>query len=326
MKKLRSFLVCMLLALTVMPSCRREPIEYPVSNYYISFDFAGVDVEVDDDTAINKIYAVVFFEKGTGRYVYSTYIRPFNHPSSMPVGGYVDGIEPGDYTVIVYGFDSKTVRVNNETSFKSIYADTDKYGYSEKVPVMYMPDGMMYDCLDVSVPYVTDTDKTYIIKTHPSDVCSGKRINIFGVTNLERAESVTLYVSGQCPGLMMGGGLVKVEGNAIVLFDGRVAGLESLTKADVEIDMSKPHIEGDLVTFGRSTGGENVILTVFVTAVGGRVSWAQVDVTDLMAASEEEGTDHIDVIVELDVYERNDGGFDPKADPWKDDVTEIDLQ
>lgn len=307
-----------------MVSCQRDEIIYPVSDYYLSFDFSESSVRGVHAADINRIYSVTFFEEGTNRYVYSTYINPFNHPAGMPEGGYIRSVEPGVYNVVVYGFDSKVTRVNNVQSYKGMYCDTDKYGYSDRVPVIMMPQDMLYDCVEVDMPYVSEKDDTYIMTVKPRTVCRYKRINVEGIRNLENVENVTLYVSGQCPGLMMGGGLTPVEGNSVILLDGRVARRgDPVTKADGEL--GDLYVVGDMTSFGYSDGGERCMLTIFVTGEGGVNSWAQVDITELIRESDAAGTDEIWVTVDLEVNVRLDGGFDPVADPWVADVTEMEL-
>lgn len=345
---MKKIIYVMCAALVALVSCQRDEIVYPVSNYYLAFDFSESSVRGMAASDINKIYSVTFFEKATGKFVYSTYMNPFNHPSGMPEGGYIKSVEPGGYNVIVYGYDSKVTKVNNVQSYKGMYADTDRYGYNNRVPVIMMPQDMLYDCIEVDMPFVAEGDDAFVMTVKPKTVCCYKRIVVEGIQNLENAENVTLYIAGQRPGDMLGGGITPVEGNAVIMFEGRIVdrrkpvistkagedcgdtandggegkGDEGEGQEPGQLDM---YVVGDLLTFGYSDGGERCMLTVFVTGEGGVTSWAQVDVTDLMHESDAGGSDEIVVGVELEVNVRSDGGFEPVAEEWSSDVTEIEL-
>lgn len=331
MKKVRTIILAALAALSIS-SCMRDPIVYPVSNYYLVFHFDEIGVP-GFANEINQLYNVVFYEKETGKHVSSFFVNPYNHPSDMPLGGYVQGVKAGEYYMVVYGFDSPVTRVNNTESYTGIFTDTEKYGYEKSTPVIYMPHHMLYYRAEVSLPFVTDENRMHFINVRPFSVCENKTIYITGIKNHELIESVTLYVSGQAQGKWLGKEYKPLDGNAVVLLGGTVEKKPAMMLEGDDViqagtgDSDDDYVVvGRLVTFGGNPEGDRILLSVFVTAVGGIVTWAQEDITDIVAEAEAEGRSDIFVEVDLEATERPEGGFDPEASPWKDDVTEIELQ
>lgn len=305
----------LVLSLTAV-SCRREPIVYPVSKYYLS-----IDPVLEEGASEPKIYGVDFYD-ATGKRVYQSYIYSHNHPAGLPDGGYVNGIDPGQYTVLVYNYDASAVRVNNEHNLSYVFADTEVYSYSEGSPVIKMPDALYVWSAFVTVPYVAEDDPLYIIPTYPEVVTETWHLHIAGMKGLYKADAVNFYISGQAPGRWLRPEGTVTDGNAIILFAGHVP---SRTKASTRADDDGWYNE-DYMTFGRTSELDRIMLTVYVNGPGGQRFWAQVNITDKVEKAMEEGTNHIYITVELEVTDRVQGGFDPSAKEWNENKTEITLK
>ena len=139
MKAVTLMFAAALAAVMVIGSCKRDPIVYPKSNYYLVIK---TDKEARDTVPQTpKVYAANFYNPATGRLVLNTYIHPNAHPKDMPEGGYVDGLTPGEYDLLVYAFDDNVI-TENEGNSEKIYAQTKESARSNGTPIVNDPAGI----------------------------------------------------------------------------------------------------------------------------------------------------------------------------------------
>ena len=310
MRKIQLFVIAAL-ASVFLASCMRDPIVYPVSNYYLSVEN---DIPLDQR---NEILAVNLYDPNTGTKVFYNYIHPYNHPKDRPVGGYLDGVMPGTYDLLVYGYDSRVTRVNNNENISKIFADTESIGYNNGVPIIKMPDHMVRYFARIEVPYVTENDKVHIIPTRPETVVETVHFILRGIRNYELAESFDFYVSGMAPGRWLKDDAERLEGNSIIYLNGT----PQRTKAEGEVGT----YEMDVLTFGRNVEGNRVLLTVVLTADGGITSYTQVDVTEKFEAVLDGEASAVDIYLDLEATERLQGGFNPTTELWEGQYEYYDL-
>ncbi len=307
----------MLAALLVSPACQREAIVYPTSDYYLA-----VTVEPDplQKEFVNpSIYVANFYDAATGRLSYSTFIRTEGHPEGLPAGGFVTGVTPGDYDLIVYNFDTRTTTVEEAASRDRIYAYAEIAGRSSDVPVTFVPDPLYTYCERISVPYVAEGDGVHVIRATLRPALETWTVVVDGVRNASLAETVIFYLSGQAMGRYLGDGS-HVRQRSIVMASGHVDAAEPAADAQDSLV-----IVGDYLTFGYLDGVDRVLLTMQITGPNGSLYTAQEDVTAQMLDPGNDG--HvIRVTFDIEVKEREDGGFTPKAEPWTPDVTTIILE
>lgn len=289
-------------------SCMRDPIVYPTSNYYLS-----IEDQVAEGDPRPEIYSVHFYNPENGTTVLKTFVNASHHPEGKPRGGYIQGLTAGSYIMLVYNYDTKTVRVNNDQNDNKVFADTETYSYNSGSPIIKMPDHLYVDRQEVYIPYVTG-ESTYIIPSSPKTVIEKHPITIHGIKNLGKAVKASVYISGQAPGRWLGTNNTTTEGNAII------AWYADLTPAGTKA-IDGETISTEYLTFGRSRGGERALLTLYITGPGGTTTWGQEDVSDQIS----DGGSGIEVTFDMEVTEHEQSGFEPVADEWVPEKTEIDL-
>lgn len=314
-------------ALMFLTSCQREEIVYPTSNYYLA-----ITVEPDvqqKDYVKPTIFVASFYDVETGKLAYSTFVRSESHPMGLPAGGFVTGITPGDYDLIIYNFDTHVTSIEEKGWYDRIYAFAEVAGRSKDVPITYAPDHLYWHKERVHVPYITEHDGVHIIRASLRTVLESWTVIIDGVKNANLATGIVFYISGQAIGRYLGKDEL-VGQRSIVMFGGRPEAVDVLpvepdvveTKAEDE----EPYvIVGDYTTFGRLAGVDRILLTMQIAGPNGSVYTAQEDVTAQVI--DPANTEHvIRATVDIEIQERPDGGFNPEATPWEPDVTKIILE
>ena len=313
MKKIYIISLFILAAVFCLDSCKREPIVYATSNYYLAIDS---DPGVSD---VGSIYSVNFYNQSTGSLVYQTFIYADQHPEGKPRGGYLTGIEPGNYNMLVYSFDSKSDYIRNENQYGKVYTDTEVLNYNNGTPIIKEPQPLLEWSKETGIPYVTGKD-IHIIYIQPENVIEKWSVNVSGVKNLDRAQKITFLLSGQSRGRFIGLNQQKLNDKAILSFNGNPEDIIFRTKAE----------EGELIlvttyhTFGKLEADQRCLLTLQIEGPGGMMYYAQEDVTSQI--TDPDNTGHgINMETDIDIEPLKDGGFDPKADPWDDEITKIEL-
>lgn len=306
-------IVAILASAVILLSCQREDIVYNTGNYYLGL---SLDVTADDASVLSSMYTVNFYDTASGRCVYSTYLRPDLHPSGMPAGGYVIGVEPGEYNVLVYNMGTVVSDVREADRFERVYATATLAGRVNGTPVLNNPDAMHYYAGRVTVPYITDKDEVYIIEARLRDAVQHWTVHVDGISNASIAESVWFYISGQEEGYYLGLD-TPIGEKAVILFPGHAA---AVTKAGDDA------VEAEFGTFGVDSGAERYLLTAVVTGPNGSVYYGQADVTQQVILGYTSGSNEINVTITMEVEPRSQGGFDPRAEPWDPDVTVIILE
>ncbi len=316
--------------LMVCLSCQRDEIHYPVSNYYV-----GIDVNpnpLEKDFVLPNIYSANFYDVATGSLAYSTYVRSEYHPMGLPAGGYVTGLTPGEYDVLVYNFDLRRSSVIDRHVYGGAYAESEIFGRSNDVAVTYTPDNLYVYSDRIKVPYITESDGVFIIEAKLDDVVESWTVRVDGVKNAELAEKITFYISGQSIGKYLSNAQ-KLKERSIIQFPGRAeevvfpAGYESVERArtKAEGDSTGFVVTGDYTTYGALENVERILLTVHIVGPNGSNYFGQMDVTD--EVRNPENKDHIiTTTFDVEIKEREDGGFQPAANPWRPDSTKIVLQ
>ena len=318
MKKTVKYILLIAVLTIASASCRRDPIVYPVSNYYVTIDTDASPSETAG-TAVPTLYSVNFYETGTGKRVLHTFIRPDYHPEGMPKGGYVSGLEPGEYDIVVYNYDTSNTIVESDDWISRIYARTDNYGYNSGVPIIKMPDHLYVYAARVQVPFVTESDGVYIIDTDMKTVIEDWTISVTGIQNMSDIEGISFYISGQERGRYIGPDGKKFHENAIIMFPGFVT-KKTGTKADGDADENLS-IVVPYTTFGRYDNDVRVMVTMVISGPDGSTYYHQKDVSEEM-----DRPDHrIDIEADIDVRNQESGGFNPHAEEWDPETFYIEL-
>ena len=324
MKRIYTIIILMAAALACIlsASCQRDPIIYPTSDYYVA---VKVNAETSDSTR-PTMYAVNFYDTLTHKLVISTYIKADTHPAGLPDGGYVTGLTPGVYDLLVYNFDTRVSSVTNTDYLSQAYAHSSVAGYTNNVPVILAPDHLYSYCERVEVPYITAEDGTYIIETVLDPRVEDWTVIVYGIKNLDLAQSIMFFLGGQTAGTMLGP-VKKLTERGIVMFPGETRMSQEYTPVDSPSTKSG---EGLIIytpytTFGKLDEDMRCMMTIQLTGPNGSVYYGQVDVTDQIL--DQQDKDHVIIIdSDIEVKPREDGGFNPLVDPWDPDVTTIVLE
>lgn len=303
-------------------ACQRDPIVYPTSDYYVAIK---VNASTSDDSR-PTMYSVNFYDTLTHKLVLNTYIKADQHPAGLPDGGYVTGITPGTYDLLVYNFDTRVASVANVDYLSQTYAHSSVAGYTNNVPVIYAPDHLYSYCERVNVPYITAEDGTYVIETVLDPRVEDWTVIVYGVKNLDIATGIMFYLGGQTAGTMLGP-VKKLAERGIVMFPGAVREAQNYTPVDSLSTKSGENliIYTPYTTFGKLDEDMRCMMTIQITGPNGSVYYGQVDVTDQIL--DQQDKDHVIIIdSDIEVKPREDGGFNPLVDPWDPDVTTIVLE
>ena len=313
-------------------SCQREEIEYPVSNYYVSLSVTPNPLQ--KEFSMPPIYSANFYDMETGKLSYSTYLRTGFHPARLPEGGYVTGLVPGDYKVLVYNFDLRRSSVIDRQVYERAYAEAEILSRSNDVAVTDTPDNLYVYSDQIKVPYVTAKDDIFIIDAAMKDIVECWTVRVEGVKNANLAEKITFYMSGQSAGKYLSNSQMLKE-RSIVTFLGHVEEAVFHVEDNVQAvdsvgtkaatDSTGFVMVGDYTSYGALESVDRILLTIHVVGPNGSNYFEQIDVTDQVRNPE--NVNHIvNTVFDVEIKEREDGGFSPTANPWNPDHTVIILE
>lgn len=314
MKRLSVVVAAVAAMVVLLAGCQRDPIMYPTGNYYLEVKMDGVPETMSE----GSLWQVIFYDANTKMKSFETYITPKLHPSDMPAGAYVRGLQAGEYDMVVFNRNVKVTTFNMGDASDRLYAYAPNSGYSEGTPIVHAPDELYVSCSRVKVPYVSGED-VYIIASEPKSILDTREYVVHGVKGLDIAENIALYVSRQdrgswlCP-------IHQLNEKVILVARGETRPANA-TKA--EGDGEDYLIWTPISTFGSVQGdeGQRMLLTVAIEGPNGSLYYGQADVTDQFLA----GNKIIEVTLDIEVEPLQQGGFDPTATPWDEFITKIEL-
>lgn len=310
MKRILTIAAC--LSLLTALSCRRDEIVYATSNYYVSISLA--DSVYAGQLAGQGIFNVNLYDIQNGRLVRNWFIDAAHHPAGYPQGGWMSGLEAGDYHLVVWNHGTRVTFVENTENTSRMYATTGVISRSNDVPVMYAPDMLCVYSGDINVPYVTDENKVHIIDCKCEAMTKKWKVVVNGIHNAHNAQKISFLLSAQVRGVMLSSG-DNIQERAILNFPGEVA-VRTKAAADTVV-------VADFCTFGAMQdvyrGERRVLLTMQIEGPNGAVYIEQQEVTDQMVSD----GGIIEISADINIEPRRDGGFNPKADPWDDNNTTI---
>lgn len=286
------------MALVVMADgCRRDPILEMSTNYYLKIDS---DLEVLYRTVKPpKIMDAILYDLSTGKIVTENYMDP--------EGGVLHGAMAGTYGLLVYNFGTSSTSVENQDRNYTANA-TGSYISRDDLPTIYEPDHLFVARDTVTLPHIS-RDEEYVVECSPKSICDVWVVIVEGVRKLENAEGIVFTMSGQSKGNIF---FVEdpIQEEVAVRFNGMVSDDNTL-------------IYGVFNTFGRLDDRRiPSIVSLTIGGPNGAVYSYSADVTDQFF--DPENTKHIIRIrFDEEVRPRDDGGFDPRAEPWSTDETTV---
>lgn len=236
----------------------REMLDtYPVSGVQINFDWEGVTEKLPEGMR------VIFYPKDAeGRLVDS-------HLES-PLGGEMK-VPPGNYAMVAYNYNTKSVDIRGEGSYETIEAFTGPYTELDAViDMVWWPDPLYVVALDDVE--IAKSDEALQMELKPTAVVKSYTFDI-KVEGLERVSSVLCYVSNLNGSCFLGKHTCE------------------LSKVPIYVDMERGDgvLRGRFASFVWPVSAETrmempMILTVKLVKRDHTVQEVEVDVTEALTA------------------------------------------
>lgn len=272
-------------------SCKREPLHEPFSNYYLQLepDFDALHIKPVDP----GMYEVVFYDKITHNEVGQSYLGSN--------GGYIYGLGPGTYEMIVYGFDSGNTVVSGLGTFTGAVAKTEIYSNG----IHNAPDHFIVASDEnFEIPFLFDRDEPEILYAYPRTIMDTWCVVVDGIKGLENATEINFFISGQSSSNNFGPDVISKE-MMTIHFPGTV------------------NAEGDKIytpfcTFGRFPGTPSNLKLSIIDSNEQTVE-CQADITGQF--DDPDNTGHwIYLHFDITLSPKTDGGMQPVVEPWNDNV------
>lgn len=279
----------LLLALTLMLSCTREPIYEGVSQY--RFEFSFPDSVQWCRPKRPELIQVLFYDPETGKRVSETYMSPD--------GGYLYSIEPGRWNIIAFTMGSTRTMVDYARDFSLLSAHTSLI-QSAPMRIVDSPDHIFVATLqDVDIPQLSEADEPFVLNIPLKPLCDSWRVEVSGIEGLEYASSITLLAFNQA--------------GEVRLCD-MDRGDWCAIKASGTVQDSLAVIP--FCTFGMPPDG-NVAIRVIIEAEDGQKHSNDFDITPQVRSPLKR--DHIiSVDFRTELMPLVQGGLDPRSDEWED--------
>lgn len=305
-------------AVVMLSGCKRDLIIYATSDYYMEIVFGEGEKWNLSSSNLPRMWAVGSYVDG--KQSYEMYLTPSQHPSDMPFGGYLVGLSAGPQTLLAYNYDVNSLHFDMTSNLEKLRVYTDVLDYSNGVAVVRAPSPLYVYRETRSIPFITEGEGTYMIKAVMTEETETWTVIVRGVRATQNIATVDFFLSGQQRGYFLGKD-EEWDERAIIYFTGQLVDASWSTRAEGDQE-----IVAEYSTFGRQSSIDRALLTVRITGTNGYQYFIQKDVTDIVADPAGEGfTIYVDGS-EVEVAEKKDGGFDPNAEEWQPDVTEITLQ
>ena len=265
MRDTRDMLLVLLSSLLMLTGCSRRDIldDYPVS---------GVDIDLDWSGVTNKLpegVRVIFYPKNAEGRKIDTYLSVKGGKVKVP---------PGRYSVVVYNYDTETVQIRGEEAYETIEAFTghcNGLGIAGTEQLVWGPDPLYVVRIDDLK--IENSEEELQLNWKPKLVVKTYSFKL-KVQGLEYVSSIVGSIEGMSSSYGLGLGCGKV-GDSPIYFAARGSAGE---------------VTGSFTVFGTSEGaisraGNAIKLTLAFVKVDKSVQTVDIDVTDVVANSENGG-------------------------------------
>lgn len=265
MRDTRDMLLVLLSSLLMLTGCSRRDIldDYPVS---------GVDIDLDWSGVTNKLpegVRVIFYPKNAEGRKIDTYLSVKGGKVKVP---------PGRYSVVVYNYDTETVQIRGEEAYETIEAFTghcNGLGIAGTEQLVWGP-GPLY-VVRIDDLKIENSEEELQLNWKPKLVVKTYSFKL-KVQGLEYVSSIVGSIEGMSSCYCLGLGCGKV-GDSPIYFAARGSAGE---------------VTGSFTVFGTSEGaisraGNTIKLTLAFVKVDKSVQTVDIDVTDVVANSENGG-------------------------------------
>lgn len=289
-------------AMLSLTSCVREKLYDSMSDYRIEMDLV-YDMLYDKPERPPQLFKANFYDVNTNALVTSCIING--------TSGYLYNIEPGTYNLLVYDYSTNNTKVERESAFTTIYALTSTLSYRD-VPVADAPSHLfVYRKESVEIPHISELQPTFVLKTTPRSIMDSWVLVVDGITGLENADGIEVYITGQA-GRNYFGRQELSDKNTAIFF-----------KAHPDEDMTR--IYTPFNTFGKLADFESELtLNLFIQGSGGATYICRADVTEQF--DDPTNVNHvIHASFNVHIEPREDSGFDPSVELWEPEKEIIEI-
>lgn len=291
-----------ILVLVAAVSCTREPIYEKVTDYFL---LPQISYRSDYDTPGKpELLTALFYDPVSHEKVSQQYMPP--------EGGYLYGLQPGEYEMLVFNLGTVSTLLTGVDSFSTAKAYTSTISQTAGMRVVGEPDHLLVGrSARVLLPVMTEMDTTFVIETPMETILDTWCLMVDGIRGLRNAANISIYVSGQSSSNRLST-LERSDDEVTIYFPGQVSDDYRL-------------IWTPFRTFGKLAGRISTLrLEIEVVGVTGESYKFSEDVTGQF--NDPANTAHlIAVNFDIEIPGRQEGGFVPDVDEWDDEVTDIDI-
>lgn len=298
------FLVLLSSLLLVLAGCSRRDVldDYPVSGVEVKLNWNGVTDKLPEGVRI------IFYPKNAeGRKI----------EKYLSVNGGEVKVPPGRYAVVIYNFDTETVRIRGEEAYETIEAYTGNcwgLGIAETEKMVWGPDPLYV--VNIDNLEVAKSDKTFVLEVKPELAI---RTYTFSI-KAEGLKNVSTIIG--C-----------VEGMAECYCIGLCCSMCRNTPVYFEARKGDGAIEGSFTTFGTHEMQMNRaeytnLMKLILVKIDKSVQEVKIDITDLVEDSSDvdDPSEEIELPIEDEIKvddvegggDDGGGGMDGNVDGWGD--------
>lgn len=298
LKKMTVWGLMALLSSCILTGCyKREPIYDEVSKYTVRFEVDSASVLHMMPRSLGRLQ-LSLYDPSTEKEVFKMFFSEN--------GGNLYSIYPGKYKIAVWSMNSDYTSVTYTDRFNLLTAES-MTTQETPVRVIAAPDHVFaYSNEEFEIPYVTEDDPDVVFTIPLKSVIDTWRIEVEDVKGLENFQEANFFIYNQA----------------------REIYLKQWRRSGSAVDKASGKVEGDLVVSEFGTFGmpedERVSVVVKILAQNGFVHEKTIDVTEQI--KDPENTRHI-IRIQFDttLNPMEQGGLNPSAEEWNENIDRIDL-
>ena len=313
-------MVVLLTAILLFSSCEYKDLCYNHNHWSepnLSLELnlnLDLNVELDvSEAAHTKIdtptYMVVaFYDPEDGSLRKTEFTGPFGGPLQ---------VNPGNYNMVVYSFDTEWTQVRGESNVNILEAFTSDisalklpllaqfYNDDEEMPpgpIIYTPDHLLVTQKDVEIPPYSEETHVITITATANTIVETYAFEVRNIQGIEYIASVEAFITNQARSSFFGRGEKGTE-PATIYFP-------------MEVDRTNGELKSTFNTFGKLPGESHSYLHMLLYDTQGNPFTITDDITEQFY-----NPDHVIVIEDSVVIpepQAGGGGIAPTVDPWEE--------
>lgn len=313
MNNIYKSLLALCVIVLLFGACKREPLHDRSQGVQLVL---VPDLEEDDSTQWVKpklptMMKTILYNYQTGKMVGEYYTGPY--------GGYLDGVQPGTYTVLSYDFGTVTTRISDEHSYEdalafvNVITDADYFETTRAAAagaVLEEPDHLLVGRAEqVVIPFLTVEDTTFTIREDVKTIHDSYYLEIDSLKGVEHIIETKVYLTSHMPSNKFGLDLRTQQSNVLYI-------------SSLKPDLEQYNLHTTFCTFGKYFNTtESAYARIEITTTGGQKYRFERDITEQYLKD-----DHrLIIILNTEVKPLPEGGIIPKVHEWEAIIEDIDL-